>query len=123
MKEAAVLAIVAALAYDSTSEEEKATEPLDATLSYLLDLSFGTPLTRKATASLILRLIPLLQQNLPVEATVDTLSLVSIPEGIKDAVTGKDTGSIESHSCGIPWLSPASTAIESTLPAGLFNSQ
>jgi hypothetical protein len=92
MKVAAVLAIVAALAYDSTSEVEIDTHPLDATSSFLMDLSSGTPQTRNATVSLIHRLIPLLQEGMPIEAPDKAASLVSVSDAIKDAATGKAIG-------------------------------
>ena len=92
MKEAAVLAIVAAIAYDSTSEAENFPEPLNATVSYLLDLSVGAPLTRNATVSLILRLITLLHRDGPVDETVGTICLVSISDGIRDAAIGNVIG-------------------------------
>jgi hypothetical protein len=92
MKDAAVLAIVCALAYDSTSEAMESPDPFDATSSFLLDLSSGAPITRNATVSLIHRLMPLLQRDTPIETADATPTLVTISEGIKNAAIGEAIG-------------------------------
>ncbi|KAI2500125.1 Peptidase family C50 [Fragilaria crotonensis] len=92
MNDAALLAIVCALAYDSTTEAVESPDSLDATSSFLLDLSAGTPVTRNTTASLIHRLIPLLHRDMPIEATDAAPTLVAISEGIKNASIGEGIG-------------------------------
>jgi hypothetical protein len=82
MPEAALLAIVAALAYDSVSEAIEGEESLDSTLSVLLDLSHGVPSPRNSTLSLIHRLTTIVMVILPFKPNGANPTMISIAESM-----------------------------------------
>ena len=86
MQDAALLAIVAALAYDAVAEPKERQEPLDSAIAFLLDLSSGAPSsTPNSRLSLIHRLTTILEVlDTPSEISDVKPTVVSISETMMD---------------------------------------